>query len=233
MTPETSLLAIATDPSQYERHGIDFRADTIDSTSERNRTYWAQIEPIVSTWAGRRVLDIGSGVGWMLPLLKGAGAAGVEGLEPSEGHRAISEQTFPDFKVHARKFEEFSPEETYDGVLAVMVLCHIADVQAFFQKVRGLLNEDGEFVAIIPTFFEDPELRSSRNGKKYQVEVIDEDQYIDMRTDTTTYAIADIARRISYYERAARENGLELVNHIPFEDRKGYTPKHLLHFRKI
>ena len=83
---------------------------------------------------------------------------------------------------------------------------------------------------MICSTYHDEANRVERNGRKYEVEIIDDNQYVD-RAIVGAYGIADINRKSEYYINESVSSGYSLVKHLKVED-IGYSPKDLFIFSK-
>ena len=110
-----------------------------------------------------------------------------------------------------------------------MMMSHIPDVDLAFAKIYKLLNPGGICLVALSRFHP-PENRLERNGRKYEVEEIDADQYIDKSTDGMGFGVADINRSPEYYARHAASAGFK-VEQTEFAD-AGYSLKLLFILRK-
>ena len=109
--------------------------------------FLAYIERVIPSLAGKRILEIGCGTGYLLSLLRDRGAT-VVGIEPG-----------PQGKIGAQRFgvrvvQGFFPESAvpgpFDIVIAHAVLEHCADPMAFLASIRAALAENGHVVFAVP-----------------------------------------------------------------------------------
>lgn len=117
--------------------------------------YFSDTKPVLLELvdpAGMRVLDVGCGAGGNGALMKGAGAAEVFGIElhPAAAQQAravldrVLEGDLADLDV-----EGLGPA-SFDLVLAIDVLEHLAAPQEVLERLVGLLRPGGLLVACIP-----------------------------------------------------------------------------------
>ncbi|GEM_PF-1600102 len=223
------LINLATDPEQYTQGEATSWIDDSRRQQEQRERFWNAIKPFISP-SCHSVLDVGCGSGWMAELLFGLGVDQYAGIEPSRRNFEITKREHPDLCIARTTLAEYTTNAPLDCILAIMVLSHMEDMDASFKKIFDLLNKEGIFISITSAFHEASH-RHERNKRRYEVEVIDEDQYVDRSIEGTGYGIADINRRPEYYIREARKCGLSLMKHSTIED-KGYSPKELLVFQK-
>lgn len=94
---------------------------------------------------GRRVLEIGFGVGWLLNEFVRAGAE-VHGIDLSESHEALCRHRFRghDVRLQVASAEEIPyPDATFDLVAAWGVLHHASDDVRCYTEVHRVLKPGG------------------------------------------------------------------------------------------
>lgn len=228
-TPNKSLVDIATDPEQYTQgEASSWMADSKRQKEQRDR-FWSAIAPIIPL-SCHNVLDIGCGSGWVAERLSKINIKQYVGIEPSLKNFEIAKREHPELAVLRITLEEYVPDTTFDCAIAILSVSHMKDIRASFKKVFDLLKRKGVFMFVLSAFHEDPE-RHERNNRRYEIDVIDKDQYADRSIEGTSYGIADINRRPEYYIKAARSLGFNLIKQAKIED-AGYSPKDLLVFEK-
>lgn len=97
----------------------------------------------------QRVLEMGFGTGLVTGELL---ARGVD-IEVVEGSPRLAEAAagkHPGLVVHTAMFEDFTPDQPYDAVLALHIAEHVADPVAMFAQVRGWLKPGGAIVVMVP-----------------------------------------------------------------------------------
>lgn len=90
-----------------------------------------------------RLLELGSGAGDLLALLKAKIKQGVD-LTPQQVE--IARQRFPEMDFHEGALETHTPEEPFDVILLSDVLNEAADVQEGLNHVRSYCHEDTRLV---------------------------------------------------------------------------------------
>jgi 2-polyprenyl-3-methyl-5-hydroxy-6-metoxy-1,4-benzoquinol methylase len=206
------LLDRATDPHQYDNNsdaGWDEYGIGLQSPTRAN--FWEYLKPLVFAWKGKNILEIGSGTGWLLELAIKLGAKAVLGMDPSEKNFNLGEKLYPDAKLLNITFEEFSSQEKYDFIIALLSLVNIRDMGVAFKKIGSLLKPSGEFVAIVPDF---DYYKKKRFGYKITLEEINSDEYVAMveRPEITTTSIVRTSRK---YAQFATQSGLTLIEDKP------------------
>jgi len=199
----------AIDPKQYD--GLQWINEGL-ADSARTAFFADYLEPYMATWQGKRVLDIGAGVGWLVADALERGATLAVGIEPSLDHVQRGAIDHPQAELVQTTLEAYDAQgQTFDRIISVMAFPHIADLDASFAKVSSLLAKDGEVILIIPDYdyFQMP-----REGYKIDIQDLgDEDSYAVTITRPSG-PLADIVRKTSVYERAARAAGLCLLREI-------------------
>ena len=117
-----------------------------------NAWVWEQLAPFV----GRRVLEVGSGIGNMTRFLSGRELVVATDVDP--GYLSVLQEAFRhDPHVRVCRFD-LAADEPLDGVAAggfdtvvcLNVLEHIADDVAALRRIRGLLAVGGRVVLVVP-----------------------------------------------------------------------------------
>ena len=223
------LFSIAIDPEQYSKGDASKWIIDKGHQSIRSDTYWSVLKPVLSQIKPRNLLDIGAGSAWVYQRLNEIGSVDYEGIEPSVQSFNLALKNYPDLRIEKISFEGFYSANKYDAILAVMVLSHISNIDEFFVKIKMLLNMGGLCLVIIPEFYED-ERQFKRNGKEYDVQILNENEYVDRSKNTKQFALADIVRKPNVYIECAEKHGLKLDSQKEFAD-NGFSTKTLLVFK--
>ena len=124
----------------YNEKAADFVAGTVDvEFSEMQNDFLSFIKE------GGKILDLGCGSGRDSKMFIESGykVTAVDGS--SELAKKASEYIGQD--VICSTFQDFVPEETYDGIWACASLLHLApeDIKTVMNKLKGYLAKDGVF----------------------------------------------------------------------------------------
>lgn len=91
------------------------------------------------------ILEVGCGNGWMTPWLKPLGT--LTAVDLSEEVVADAAQRIPGVQFVGGDFMEIDfPEESFDAVVTLEVLAHVADQPAFINRVAQVLRPGGFLV---------------------------------------------------------------------------------------
>ncbi|MFC7484620.1 class I SAM-dependent methyltransferase [Luedemannella flava] len=119
--------------------------------------------------AGRRILDLGCGHGWLAEELRldGARVLGVDGSVELLRHARASYPAVG-FVAHDLCAGLPRPLSTFDAIVAHMVLMDVPELDALVADVRASLVDDGVFVFSIlhPCFFAQAPLEA--DGERYR-----------------------------------------------------------------
>jgi 2-polyprenyl-3-methyl-5-hydroxy-6-metoxy-1,4-benzoquinol methylase len=142
----------ATDPHQYDSPDLDWSSSGAKSSS--SRTYLReQIEEVLApnSLKGKRVLDIGAGVGQLFNWLKDKGATEVVGIDPSKRNIEFTQKEYPWVTSVRATLQEFAAQnsEPFDAAFGIYVFEHIRNLNEAFRDVSALLKNDGTFFLII------------------------------------------------------------------------------------
>jgi 2-polyprenyl-3-methyl-5-hydroxy-6-metoxy-1,4-benzoquinol methylase len=106
-------------------------------------------ETAMSYAVGEQLLEIGCAPGEILRQAVAKGFAVVVGLEPCPEHIEFIE-SHSNAAVICRSFEDFDTDLTYDTIIALDVLEHVPDPEAFVDKAFSLLNSKGRLILMTP-----------------------------------------------------------------------------------
>ncbi len=197
----------AVNPQQYDSPDLDWRIDGDENA------YWRiffrdHLRPFLNDLAGKRVLDIGSGVGQLFNMLKELGAAEIVGLEPSKRNVEASQKTYPEIVVLQKPLEQFSSDAQFDVAISIMVFEHISNTDLAFSKVSSLLKGKGRFYLIVGDMecFIQP-----IPGAEVSAQPLPGGGYAT-KTVRPNGVMFDIFRPLASYINSAESNGLKLVN---------------------
>lgn len=138
--PEQSELADAYHVSEY---------DTSEEANDAAQSYIKAIQPILSKLKTKvKVLEIGSGTGIFLELLKADGFKELIGVEPSSAAIAAA----PEYRrkwLREEMFDEsaFEPA-SFDLICCFMTMEHVKDPMATALAAKRLLRPGGAFVTV-------------------------------------------------------------------------------------
>lgn len=205
----------ATNPYQYDSLEIDWEKEGLEDSPIRKffrNALDAQLEDL----HGKRVVDIGSGLGHLFPFLRARGAAFVEGVEPSQKNAALSRKLYPDVSVFEGTLEQYSTEEKFDVGVAIMVFEHIYNLNSAFQKIAELLKSSGRlyFIAGNKEYLTTPRFN-------YQLDIRELENGVAICRTTREYGtLYDIVRPASHFTDAAEKAGFELQKYVGLKPTK-------------
>ncbi len=211
-----SLLERATDPQQYDKEVIYWERER-ETQSPWMNFYKQYILPSAEDIKDAKILDIGSGTGWLLEEVRSKGATKVIGIEPSESNVQIARKQYPNVQTLLSSLEDYKDTDTYDYIFALMSFLHIADVPRSMKKVASLLSHKGSLRMIVPDF---DYAKAPRFGYGLEVESLTDSEYV-VRTERPTVTTVDVVRKVEVYTTAATETGLVLeksVSVLPTND---------------
>ncbi len=97
--------------------------------------------------AGKKILEIGCGTGYLLYELKKLGAD-VQGIEPgAHGARGREKYKIP---IDIDFFDPVKITEKYDLVIFYCVLEHMINAEEFLKNVKSILKSDGKIFLAVP-----------------------------------------------------------------------------------
>ncbi len=124
---------------------------------------------------GEKVLDIGSGAGFLLNEIEKKGKK-VYGIEPNEELVKLTNASFSDLKVYEGMAEDLPNLDipVVDTILMIDVLEHVEDDKLQVKKVFSKLKSGGEFVVIVPAYQALYGIRDENQGhfRRYSMKVL-------------------------------------------------------------
>ncbi|HBX76016.1 MAG TPA: hypothetical protein DEG43_00080 [Acidimicrobiaceae bacterium] len=146
-------MALDLTPAALDRFAEDYYLnDAIDDTDIEELAQRHSIPPILAATAGcPRLLEMGYGTGLIAGELLAADRA-VDVLEGSSKlcEFATQRHSGQPLRMIESMFEDFSPTEPYDAVLALHVLEHVDDPVGIVRQIGTWLRHGGVLVAVTP-----------------------------------------------------------------------------------
>lgn len=135
------------DLSKYEH---EYRAGKEPEADEqRFRDVLATLQGFIPS-PSARVFEIGCATGRLLSLLKEAGFANVQGLDPSSGCAKAAWDLYKVTVFASSLFDIPAPPDSYDFVILVGVLEHVEDLRRALASIRRILAPGGRVYAEVP-----------------------------------------------------------------------------------
>jgi SAM-dependent methyltransferase len=202
----------ASNPRQYDLGHVNWSKEG-DRQHFTRQMIFEELLPELGEVSGKRVLDVGSGLGWLSHELTLLGAD-VTGIEPSEKNYAVAKANYPDLDFRNISLEDFETSEGFEIVAAVMVFEHLQNLRKSFDKIKPLMSRNGRLFTVTGDF---DAFTSPRDGVKVEVEELAPGK-VATRTDYGGRAgiLYDIFRTPERFVREANHSGLNVVSHKPF-----------------
>lgn len=108
---------------------------------------WHQFRTLLPALAGKRVLDLGCGLGWHCRYAAERGASSVIGVDLSERMLAEAERrnAHPAVEYRRQAIEDVDGIEAFDVVISSLALHYVASFDAVCGQVARLLKKGGTF----------------------------------------------------------------------------------------
>ena len=135
------------DNSKYEYQHTGGKGS--ESDESRFRDIASTLAQSVASKASR-VLEIGCATGRLLALLRDAGFANVQGLDPSPGCAQAAWDLYRVPVFAGSLFNIPAPPDSYDLVISVGVLEHVEDLSKALDCLRAVLSPGGLVYAEVP-----------------------------------------------------------------------------------
>ncbi len=222
---ENDLFKQAINPHQYDTNALAWEKEGVkDSPTRRFLQEYLRKHLVIN---GKRVLDVGSGMGQLFPLLKELGAIKIEGIEPSVQNVESSLATYPDIPVFQGTLLEAPIESLYDVIIAVMVFEHIDNILNALDKINSMLTADGTFALIVAN--KEYHLMPRFDYKIESQNLEDGEVVIKTIRPHGIGTLYDILRPLENYLSSANKKGFKLEKHIelkPTDDLIKTEPKY-------
>lgn len=215
---------LATNPVQYDSDELHWDTETIESPIRQ--FFSSYLKKNLGDLSNKKVIDIGSGTGYLTKLYEELGTRDIFGLEPSKSNVRMSRTLNPDMKVIQSPLEDFNSENNFDVAVSVMVFGHIADPQAAFRKIFNLLQSDGSLFLIIT---DKAHSITPRFGYEIEIQTLDNGEIASM-TKRSQGVMYDVLRPIENYIRYATNVGFKFTEEIPLiptEELKEKDPRYM------
>lgn len=224
----------ATDPQQYDSPELDWRIG--GNTNDPSRLFFRNfLQPELEDLKGKSVLDIGSGVGQLFPMLQEFGTSDIHGLEPSKRNVDYSRGLYPSVKIHEGALQSFAPEKLFDVTICIMAFEHILDIKDAFSRIANLTKPSGTFYLMIG----DKDYHTQDHYSKsfdFNVTVDAQelgDGIVATKTIYPSAIIYDIFRPLQTIIDVGIQAGFELHKHVPMTKTEEPPSCHLLIFKRI
>ncbi len=223
----------ATNPQQYDSPELDWRI--AGDTNDPSRLFFQNhLKDNLEDLKGKSVLDIGSGVGQLFPMLQDLGISDIEGLEPSKRNVEHTRKIYPNIKVIEGTLQNFIPDKLFDVVICVAVFEHIFDIKEAFHFVSKFLKTNGSFYLIIGD--KENGTKSHPTSKGFMINVDVQELGEGIVATKTIYpdaVIYDIFRPLESIIKAAEESSFKLTKEVEMKSSKGWTSFRLLIFKRL
>jgi cellulose synthase/poly-beta-1,6-N-acetylglucosamine synthase-like glycosyltransferase len=162
----TNFLNISTDDLQLIRETKDDKAiDKLKDILINRQDVWIdsdnvpqiriRIEYIINKLANKdrnaKIFDIGSWTGTVANAIYNEGFHNITCFDIGEKVVELGMNSFPQFKWIQGDIEKYRTNEKFDIIIVAEILEHLKDPFAVIERLRNMLNENGEIIFTIPT----------------------------------------------------------------------------------
>lgn len=206
----------ATDLHQYDSKELDWRIGG-DINSPSRVFFRNNLRKNLEDLHGKSVLDIGSGVGHLFPMLSELGASHIEAFDPSERNVEYSRKLYPQISIHRASLEECLTSELFNVAICVMAFEHVPDIKKAFMDVNRLIKSGGSFYLI----FGDKDFHSTSDPPRTIVDIQDMGNgNIATKTirdrEGVISAMYDIFRPVDSFIKSAEVSGFTTIKKEDF-----------------
>jgi len=204
-----SFKELASDPLQYDRGQVMWSEEG-HKLSPIRRLFLERLLPYIDSVAGKHVLDIGCGQGWLVDEIDKRGGI-VTGIDPSTTNINAAVKQYPDLKFLQADLMSLEMSEQFDLITVIMAFEHLPNLKASYDKIKSLLKAKGLLLTIIGDF---DRLTHPRHTYTVETEILAPGEAA-IRTDYGERAgvIYDISRTVEHFTTIAQEEGFNLQVH--------------------
>ncbi len=209
---KTELFNRAIDPHQYDGKSLDWKSES-STLSPTRKFAWEYISQHKDLFAGKRILDIGAGTGWLISELRKLPIASISATEPSKANYELLKAQFPDAEIYNNSLDSFHSNEQFDVITLIWVTAHVSDINHAFQKLSSHLIEGGYLVVVSGDY--DYANHPDRQGV-IAIEQVDPGTVVSLSARAQG-EMADIYRKTDVYVAAAKNAGMDLATLVPMK----------------
>lgn len=180
---------------------------------------WPYLKKMLPDFAGKKVLDLGCGLGWHCRYAASQGAKEVVGVDISAKMLAAAQKLteFEQVSYKQEPFEDFeASSNSFDVVISSLAFHYIKDWKALCQKIRRILVAEGEFVFSVehPVFTAEGTQQwvTSQNGTNLHWPV---DSYFSEGERRAVFLDEEVIkyhRSLTTYVKGLIDNGFEIID---------------------
>jgi len=127
---------------------VTLDADGLEKLKKLNYSTYQRIRANINLYPDQRILEIGSGIGWLYDFLPYKGD--YTGLEIDRDAARFTKGYFRTDSFVEVAIEDFQEKEKYDLVFAIELLEHLRDPARVLHKVFDLMKPGGVFCGTTP-----------------------------------------------------------------------------------
>jgi 2-polyprenyl-3-methyl-5-hydroxy-6-metoxy-1,4-benzoquinol methylase len=127
----TSLRQEAIDPAQYDNLDMDWIAE--GSSDSPTRLFIKTIlKPYLKDLAGKNILDVGCGVGWLSEVAANQKTKSYTGIDPSAVNIEVAKKLYPSADFLQSTVENYSADKGFDLIICIMATEHMNDIEGVY-----------------------------------------------------------------------------------------------------
>lgn len=146
-------------------------AEMVTGTDSISARFWPFLVEELGPLAGKRILDLGCGHGWLAARLAAEGAE-VMGLDGSAELLSIGRSRHPELDLRQADLSTGlgTGGESFDRIVALMVLMDVVDLDPLLKDVAAALRAGGRFIFTMPhpCFWAQSPTEDPLTGERYR-----------------------------------------------------------------
>jgi SAM-dependent methyltransferase len=211
------MIARATDARQYDADDINFQEiGTVDSPFRI--MFWDYIKGLDLDYAGKSVLDVGCGIGWLLKRLTEAGATRVVGVEPAQANCKKGQELVPSAEIVCTDLMTYDSKEKFDYVFMVLASDYFTDLVEMFNRLKHFVKDGGLLITVDGDY---EYHKTPRMNYEIKVNHIHEDEYIASITRPSGTMVG-FTRTNKYMLAQAKQAGLAHQKTVEIQPTEGF-----------